>query len=107
VNDPRSSAAGGGPTRTGLTLRLVNDKVFRWRGGRWTAVRGSALGVAGSVTEAGTAGANHAAIAVAYLSDGETLVDAHNTDSYHFRWDMSASGATYYLDRMHDVINFY
>ena len=54
-----------------------------------------------------SAGANHATIAVAYLSDGETLVDAHNTDSYHVRWDLGASGATYYLDRMHGTINFY
>ena len=50
---------------------------------------------------------NHVAIAAAYLSDGETLVDAHNTDSYHVRWDPGASGATYYLDRMHNTINFY
>jgi len=54
-----------------------------------------------------SAGANHAAIAVAYLSDGETLVDAHNTDSYHVLWNLGASGATYYLDRMHDTINFH
>jgi Putative amidase domain len=54
-----------------------------------------------------TAGANHVAIAVAYLSDGETLVDAHNTDSYHVRCDPGASGATCYLDRMHNTINFY
>jgi hypothetical protein len=32
------------------------------------------------------AGANHAAIAVAYLSDGETLIDAHSNSVYHGQW---------------------
>jgi hypothetical protein len=52
-----------------------------------------------------TAGANHAAIAVAYASDGETLVDAHNADVHDALWDLGASGATYYMVRMHRTVD--
>jgi Putative amidase domain len=52
-----------------------------------------------------SSGANHAAIAVAYASDGETLVDAHNTNSYHVNWDLGASGATYYMVRMYGQVD--
>jgi len=53
-------------------------------------------------------GIDHSAIAVAYLGDGTTLVDAHNTDSYHVRYDFGTTHKTstrYYMDRMHSTIS--
>ena len=49
---------------------------------------------------------DHTAIVAAYLSDGSSLVDAHNTDHYRARYDLGFSDTTYYLDRMHDDISF-
>ncbi len=51
---------------------------------------------------------DHSAIAVAELSDGTTLVDAHSTAQYHVRYDFGTSYDTtrrYCMDRMNDTIN--
>lgn len=53
---------------------------------------------------------DHVAIAVSYLGDGTTLVDAHNTNRYHVRYDFGTNynnGTTYYMDRMNHTINVY
>jgi RNA polymerase sigma-70 factor (sigma-E family) len=72
---PHEFRANGNSTR-GPRKRLINDKVFRWRGARWTAVRGSALGEAGSVTGAGPAeiAALNEAIAGLYRSHRLSLL---------------------------------
>lgn len=50
---------------------------------------------------------DHVAIAVAYASDWSTLIDAHNTNRYHVRYDFGNSynnGRTYYMDKFKDTV---
>ena len=50
---------------------------------------------------------DHVAIAVAYASDWSTLIDAHNTNKYHVRYDFGNSynnGRTYYMDKFKDTV---
>lgn len=51
---------------------------------------------------------DHVAIAVGFSPDNSTLIDMHNTDSYHVRYDFGSSynnGVTYYMDRFNDTVN--
>jgi hypothetical protein len=52
---------------------------------------------------------DHTSIAVAYLADGTTLIDAHNTDFYHMRYDFNLqydNGTGYFMDRMNSTIYY-
>lgn len=53
---------------------------------------------------------DHVVIATAYVSDGTTLVNAHNTNRYHVRYDFGTSynnGTNYYMDQFKTTITFY
>lgn len=47
---------------------------------------------------------NHVVIAVAYAGDNSTLIDAHNTNRRHTRWDFGGSRTTYYHDKFKSTI---
>lgn len=49
---------------------------------------------------------DHTAIVAAYLTDGTTLIDAHNTNHYRVRYDIGYSNTTYYFDQMHSSITY-
>lgn len=45
----------------------------------------------------------------AFLAAGATLVDAHNTDVYHARYDFGVQyndGTTYYFDGMRTIVQY-
>ncbi|MFI6316541.1 amidase domain-containing protein [Nonomuraea sp. NPDC050556] len=47
---------------------------------------------------------DHVTIAVAYAGDNSTLIDAHNTNRRHTRWDFGGSRTTYYHDKFKNTI---
>lgn len=50
---------------------------------------------------------DHVAIAVGYAPDNSTLIDAHNTNRYHVRYDFGVSynnAWTYYMDKFKDTV---
>lgn len=47
---------------------------------------------------------DHVTIAMAYASDNSTLIDAHNSNRYHVRWDLGYSDTTYYQDKFKNTI---
>ncbi|WP_157255217.1 amidase domain-containing protein [Nonomuraea typhae] len=47
---------------------------------------------------------DHVTIAVAYAGDQSTLIDSHNADRYHTRWDYGTGSTTYYHDKFKDMI---
>jgi hypothetical protein len=49
---------------------------------------------------------DHTTIQVAALSDGTSLIDAHNTNRYHTRYDLGTSTAKIYLVHIHSTLYY-
>jgi hypothetical protein len=49
---------------------------------------------------------DHTTVQVAELADGTSIVDAHNGNHYHTRYDLGYSTKTLYLDHMHSTLYY-